>query len=48
MKFVHFPLAIILERVGPVLGNDIETNNETRSAAKKQILDKKAYAVVTE
>jgi hypothetical protein len=34
--------------VDPLLGNDLETNNKTISAAGQQILYKQVYAAVTE
>jgi hypothetical protein len=37
----------ILQRVDPLLGSDLETNNET-SAATQQILNKDVYSAVAE
>jgi hypothetical protein len=33
-------LHLILQRVNPLLGNDLETNNETTYATREQILNK--------
>jgi hypothetical protein len=38
----------ILYRVGPLLSNELETNNETTSAARQHIFNKQVYAAVTE
>jgi hypothetical protein len=38
----------ILQRIDPLLDNDLETNNETTSAAKEQILNEQANEAVTE
>jgi hypothetical protein len=40
--------ATILWRVDPLLGNDLETKDEVTSPARQQILNKQAYAAVTE
>jgi hypothetical protein len=45
---ISFQKKCIIQRVYPLLGNDLETNNDTTSAASKQILNKQVYAVVTE
>jgi hypothetical protein len=36
------------QRIDTLLGNDLETNNETTSGAKEQILNKQVNAAVTE
>jgi hypothetical protein len=36
----------ILQRVDPLQGSDLETNNETTSALNEQILNKEIYAAV--
>jgi hypothetical protein len=40
-------LSVIIKYCSPLLGKDLETNNETTSAARKQILNKQVYAAVT-
>jgi hypothetical protein len=35
---------MILQQVDPLLGNNLETNTETTSAARQQILNKQVYA----
>jgi hypothetical protein len=37
-----------LYHVDHLLGNDLETNNETTLAGRQQILNKQVYAAVTE
>jgi hypothetical protein len=37
---------LVIQRVDPLLGNDLETNNET-SATTQRILNKQVYAAVT-
>jgi hypothetical protein len=36
-----------MKRVELLLGNDLETNNETTFAARQQIFNKQVYAAVT-
>jgi hypothetical protein len=38
----------VLQRVDPLLCNYLETNNETTSAAREDILSKQVYATVAE
>jgi hypothetical protein len=38
----------VLQHVDLLLGNDRETNDETTSAARQQILNKQIYAAITE
>jgi hypothetical protein len=48
--FQKFSLSIYsvfkLERVEPLLGNNLETNNETTFADRQQIFNKQIYAAV--
>jgi hypothetical protein len=38
----------ILQRVGPLLGNDLETDNKSAFAAREQILNKQLYTAIAE
>jgi 3-deoxy-D-arabino-heptulosonate 7-phosphate (DAHP) synthase class II len=38
----------VLWRTDPLLGNNRKTNNQTKAVAREQILNKQAYAAITE